>query len=37
LFDELRDNLFDRQLRLEQEKIGFGQIEKTLAGLQRKF
>jgi len=36
LFDELRDNLLGRQLRLEQ-KIGFGWVEKTLAELQRKF
>lgn len=33
LFDDLRDNRLGRQIRLEQEKIAFGWVEKTLAKL----
>ena len=35
LFDDLRDNRLGKQIRLEQEKIGFGWIEETLIKLQR--
>lgn len=34
LYDELRDNRICNQLRLEQEKIGFGWLESALAALQ---
>ncbi len=33
LYDELRDNRIRRQLRLEQERIGFGWVERIVAGL----
>lgn len=33
LFDDLRDNRFKPRLRLEQERLGFGWVEKALAGL----
>ena len=35
LYDELRDNRFGSNLRLEQERIGFGRVEAVLAGLMR--
>lgn len=35
LFDDLRDNRLGRQVRLEQEKIGFGWVEKTLDEISR--
>ncbi|RJG03577.1 DUF3322 domain-containing protein [Noviherbaspirillum sedimenti] len=34
LFDDLRDNRLGRQIRLEQEKIGFGWVEEILVKLQ---
>jgi hypothetical protein len=34
LYDELRDNRLSPNLRLEQERIGFGWVEASLAGLQ---
>lgn len=34
LYDELRDNRIRPNLRLEQERIGFGRVERTLAGLE---
>ena len=33
LYDDLRDNRLPRNLRLEQERIGFGWVEAALAGL----
>ena len=33
LFDDLRDNRHGRQIRLEQEKVGFGWVEKALGGI----
>jgi hypothetical protein len=33
LYDDLRDNRLRRNLRLEQERIGFGWVEAALAGL----
>ena len=33
LYDDLRDNLIRKNLRLEQERIAFGWVESALAGL----
>jgi hypothetical protein len=33
LYDDLRDNRMRRNLRLEQERIGFGWVESALAAL----
>ncbi len=33
LYDDLRDNRIRKQLRLEQEKIGFGWVESALSAL----
>jgi hypothetical protein len=33
LYDDLRDNRLRKNLRLEQEKVGFGWVEAALVGL----